>query len=125
MQYNVKAGDTVGIVRMSNYGPVTQGLYVVTNVNKTIVEVTRQSDGYVRTFSNRTGLEKGSDRYRSAVIITKEKLLALEENKLIESEIAQLYQSIARAVQKRNLVEIKLLVERLEGLQLSPNKSIA
>jgi hypothetical protein len=125
MEYNVKAGDIVGIVRMGNYGYMTQGLYEVTKANKAIVEVTRQADGYVRTFSNRTGVEKGSTKYRSAEIVSKERIEAMDEKKRIENERAELFQMIGYAAQKKNLADIKVLVERLEGLAMSSNKMVA
>jgi len=119
MQYNVKVGDTVGIVRMGTYGYMTQGLYEVTKANKAVVEVTRQADGYVRTFSNRTGLEKGSTKYRSAEIVSKERVEAMDEKRRIENERAELFQMIGYAAQKKSLADIKVLVERLEGLAVS------
>jgi len=119
MQYNVKVGDTVGIVRMGTYGYMTQGLYEVTKANKAVVEVTRQADGYERTFSNRTGLEKGSTKYRSAEIVSKERVEAMDEKRRIENERAELFQMIGYAAQKKSLADIKVLVERLEGLAVS------
>lgn len=119
MQYNVKVGDIVGVVRMGNYGYMTQGLHEVTKVNKMVVELKRIENGYERTFSNRTGVEKGYDQYRSAVIISKERMEAMDEKKRIDNERAELFQMIGYAAQKKNLADIKVLVERLEGLALS------
>ena len=124
MHYNVKVGETVGIIRMGNYGYMTQGLYEVIKANGAVVEVmciksSAVKDGYVRTFSNRTGVEKGSTKYRSAEIVSKERVEAMDEKRRIENERAELFQMIGYAAQKKNLADIKVLVERLEGLALS------
>ena len=71
MYYNFPIGTLVGVVKAGH----PQGLYAVTKCNSNVVEIVRQSDGYARTFSNRTGYEKTGGynclRYYSAIIVTR------------------------------------------------------
>ena len=53
------------------------------------------------------------------MIISKERMEAMDEKKRIDNERAELFQMIGYAAQKKNLADIKVLVERLEGLALS------
>jgi len=66
----LKVGDRVAIARFGSWLTSSQGAYLVKNVNKVRVVVARETDGYERTFSTRTGVEKGSERYHSAFIET-------------------------------------------------------
>ena len=62
MNMNFTLGQNVGIARTGSWDTVLEGLYTVTKVNKVRVELTiTHSTGTVstRTFSIRTGLEKG------------------------------------------------------------------
>ena len=71
--YDLQKGSKVGVIKHGSWGNTSQqGVYTVTKCNGTVCEITRDSDGYVRSFSNRTGIEKNSysDRYNTAQLIS-------------------------------------------------------
>ena len=116
MKYNLTVGQAVGIVKPTNYGHMSQGFYKVTKVNKVVVEVTRESDGYVRTFSNRTGLEKGSDYYRSAEIVSVEFVDSLLARQKRDAKRNELFDNIRYAASNRNFSDIQTYVSEMTAL---------
>ena len=117
--YDFSAGDKVGVVKTGGYyGHVSQqGLYTVTKCNGAVCEITRDSDGYVRTFSNRTGIEKNSysDRYNTAQLISLERYEALLEKRKAETLRANLWASVAEAANRKNLAVLRDLIGQLEA----------
>ena len=116
MKYNLTVGQAVGIVKPTNYGHMSQGFYKVTKVNKVVVEVTRESDGYVRTFSNRTGLEKGYDYYRSAEIVSVEFVDSLVARQKRDAKRNELFDNIRYAASNRNFSDIQTYVSEMTAL---------
>ena len=116
MKYNLTVGQAVGIVKPTNYGYMSQGFYKVTKVNKVVVEVTRESDGYVRTFSNRTGLEKGYDYYRSAEIVSVEFVDSLVARQKRDAKRNELFDNIRYAASNRNFSDIQTYVSEMTAL---------
>ena len=64
----LQIGQQVGVAYAGGWSVQSQGLYIVKDINKVRIVLVRESDGHQRTFSSRTGIEKGSDRYYSAFI---------------------------------------------------------
>jgi hypothetical protein len=116
MKYDLKVGQKVGIVKPGSRDYISQGFYEVTKVNKVLVEVTRVSDGHVRSFSNRTGLEKGSDYYRSAEIVSVEFVNTLLERQRRDAKRNELFDNIRYAASNRNLSDIQTYVSELTAL---------
>lgn len=117
--YNFSAGDKVGVIKTGGYyGHVSQqGVYTVTKCNGTVCEITRDSDGYVRSFSNRTGIEKNSysTRYNTADIISLDRYEALLEKRKAETLRENLWASVAEAANRKNLAVLRDLIGQLEA----------
>lgn len=117
--YKFAVGEVVGVM-CSRYRP--QGTYKVTKINGNVVELARESDGYVRTFSNRTGLEKSIttvSRYHSASIVTMREHNAVQDRLQKQKDRAALWSELREAVSFKDLKEIKRLTALLEGVDLN------
>jgi hypothetical protein len=109
-------GETVGVVD-HNYR--SQGYYVVQKANKMVVELRRKSDGYVRSWSVRTGIEKtsySSNRYNTASIVSAEKLKAVLLHNQKQTEKHAVWSQMDQAVSNRNIALIKELTEKIVAL---------
>ena len=85
----LKEGDHVAVACHGNWNISSQGFYIVKKANKVRIIVARERDGYEREFSTRTGVEKGSERYRSAFIETvADQQSRTEANKYTQSVLA-------------------------------------
>ena len=116
--YDFPAGSKVGVIKHGSWGNVSQqGVYTVTKCNGTVCEITRDSDGYVRTFSNRTGIEKNSysDRYNTAQLISLDRYEALSDQRKHAAKIAGLWQDATEAVSRKNTVALRTILELLEA----------
>lgn len=119
MHYNLKRGEQVGIIRYGTWGDVSfQGTYIVTKCNMNVVEVKRESDGYVRSFSNRTGAEKNSGS-RSADIISVEKYNAMKAREDARMNVGIKWAEIKELASKKDLDQLKKAIEELEAMQSS------
>ena len=117
--YDYNANDTIGVIKYGRWGNIMlQGLYKISKCNGNVVQITRESDGYTRTFSNRTGCEKhsyGTDsRYDSAQLVTVEYYNKLSNVRQREVEIRNTWKEIESAASKKNLADLKALVAKLE-----------
>lgn len=116
--YNFSAGDKVGVIKHGSWGNTSQqGVYTVTKCNGTVCEIARDSDGYIRTFSNRTGIEKNSysDRYNTAQLISLDRYEALSDQRKHAAKIAGLWQDAGEAVSRKNTVALRTILEMLEA----------
>ena len=69
----LQVGQQIAVARPLSWSVSSEGIYRVSKVNKMKVEVTRDSDGYMRQFSVKRQCEVGStDRYRGAFLETVE-----------------------------------------------------
>jgi len=103
-------GQRVGVQRNS----FSQGTYVVSKVNKVRVELMRESDGYVRIFSVRTGVEKDNTRYHSACIETIEQTTLREERRVIEKARHAAWTSLAEAVDYKDIDDVEAALAALK-----------
>lgn len=119
--YDLKVGDKVGVIKHGSWGNTSQqGVYTVTKCNGTVCEITRDSDGYIRTFSNRTGCEKrsygGTDsQYNTAQLISLDRYEALTDQRKHAAKIAGLWQDATEAVSRKNTVALRTILEMLEA----------
>ena len=116
--YDLQKGSKVGVIKHGSWGNVSQqGVYTVTKCNGAVCEITRDSDGYVRTFSNRTGVEKNSysDRYNTAQLISVDRYEALSDQRKHAAKIAGLWQDATEAVSRKNTVALRTILELLEA----------
>lgn len=120
--YELERGTKVGVIKTGGYyGHVSQhGIYTVTKCNGAVCEITRDSDGHVRTFSNRTGCEKrsygGSDsRYNTAQLISVDRYQTMVDQRLAEKLRAELWASAVEAANTKNLRALRDLIGQLEA----------
>lgn len=116
--YDLPKGSKVGVIKHGSWGNTSQqGVYTVTKCNGTVCEITRDSDGYVRSFSNRTGVEKNSysDRYNTAQLISLDRYEAITDQQKRAAEIAGLWQDAGEAVSRKNTVALRTILELLEA----------
>lgn len=112
----LKVGERIAIARFGSWSTSSQGAYLVKNVNKVRVVVARETDGYERTFSTRTGVEKGSERYHSAFIET---IAEMEERAAADQksrEFIMAWAAVEEAAKKRNSVDLLFAVDNLKKL---------
>ena len=111
----LNVGDKVTVARYRNFGGVSlQGIYDVVKVDKMKVVLRRESDGYERVFSVKTGIEKGSSRYKSAII---ESLEDNDEREVQRAQLAKLNESwtnVQNAAGRKNLKDLELAVAALK-----------
>lgn len=116
MYYNFPVGTLVGVVKDGH----PQGLYAVTKCNGNVIEIVRQSDGYARTFSNRTGREKmggyNRPRYYSASIVTREQIDELEVAISKGKELNDAWGALSACSRARDLSKAIEAVEELKRL---------
>lgn len=112
-------GQTVGIL----YRGSPQGLYTVKSINKMCVVLNRVGDGYERTFSVKTRVEKNSwsDRYTTAEIVSVEKhadvAAALDHHRKLNEAWADVGKLTAhRNVDKSTLDGLKAAIQKVEEL---------
>lgn len=114
--YSFPVGTQVGVIR----GVSLQGVYTVTKINGNVCEITRDSDGYVRTFSNRNGCEKhqyGTDpHYSTAELLDIDRYEQLVANREKQQQQDHLWKCIAEAAARKNLAALQDLTSQLEKL---------
>lgn len=108
MSYTV--GQVVGIFRSMGWGTNAEGKYTVTKVNKVRIELTRAVDGYVRTFSVKTGHEMGSLPSDRTYVVTEDRY---------DQQAALL---AAEALRKRSINDIKNAAEKLTSRGISADE---
>ena len=116
--YDLQKGSKVGVIKHGSWGHVSQqGVYTVTKCNGTVCEITRDSDGHVRTFSNRTGIEKNSYsvRHNTAQLISVDRYEALSDQRKHAAKIAGLWQDASEAVSRKNTAALRTILELLEA----------
>lgn len=120
--YDLQKGAKVGVITYYSAGRSgvhQQGIYTVTKCNGAVCEITRESDGYVRTFSNRTGCEKHSygtsSRYNTAQLISTDRYESLTIQKQQDALRDNLWKSAAEAANRKNLSVLRDLIGQLEA----------
>ena len=111
----LKVGDKVGIYRSGSWTIHSEGIYAVKKVNKVRIILGRESDGYEREFSARTGLEKGSERYRSASLETVQEQMDRklgEQQKRAENAA---WEQVETAAKRKDLAALRATVAALEA----------
>lgn len=113
--YNCEVGATVGVIRPTFHrNVVMQGFYKVTKCNGAVCEITRE-DGYVRTFSNRTGIEQtASSLATTAQLITVAEYEALAAQISSAARNAGLWTDAQDAASRRNLADLESIVALLK-----------
>ena len=110
-------GDGVAVIRHGSWGRIQlQGLYRVTKSNKVRVHLQRESDGYERIFSAQTGIEKGSERYRSAEIISVDRYNRIKEFDELQEKIKAEWNLIQLYAKNKDLGALKEAIVNLESV---------
>ena len=115
----LKVGDKVGIYRSGSWNVHSEGIYVVNKVNKVRIVLGRESDGYEREFSARTGIEKGSERYRSAGIESVQEQMDRKATQQRARDISAAWSLIEHAAKNSNLTDLLEKVEELKKVMAS------
>ena len=114
--YNV--GNEVGIIRSGTWGGILeQGIYTVSRSNQARIHLKRKSDGYERIFSAKTGIEKGSNVYRSAEIVSLNEYNKIIKNRMRREEFDAGWTAIKYCVDKKDLLGLHAAVKTLLDLQ--------
>ena len=112
----LKSGTRVAVAEHGRWNTHSQGFYAVTNANKTRIIIKRESDGYERTFSTRTGLEKGSDRYRSAFIESVEDQQARIDERNHVAKINAAWEEVNSAVNNKDSNAVYAALEKVKQI---------
>ena len=110
-------GQEVAVIRHGSWGHIqSQGKYKITKSNKARVHLQRISDGYERIFSAVTGIEKGSQRYYTAEIISTERYDQIQMKSERERTIRESWQAIQTLASNRDLNGLKEAIANLEKI---------
>ena len=104
----LKVGDEVGIVRRNNL----QGTYKVIKADK--MKVVLERNLHQRTFSVKTGLEKGSSLYYSADVITLDAYRAVEATINKTRAISAAWMEMENAVRTKNIADAEEALAKLK-----------
>ena len=111
-------GQEVGVIRYGTWGGIIeQGIYTVSKSNQVRVHLKRKSDGYERIFSAKTGIEKGSNVYRSAEIVSLNEYDKIVKSRLRREEFDAGWTAIKYCVEKKDLLGLQAAVKTLADLQ--------
>lgn len=113
----LKAGDKVGIARGGSWRVRSEGIYTVSKVDKVKVVLQRESDKHERTFSVKTGDEKGSSKYRSAFLEPVESQEARNKQQAREQEWSAAWSALEAAVSKKDLASVDTTLALIKSLQ--------
>ena len=110
-------GQEVAVIRHGSWGHIhLQGIYRVTKSNKVRVHLERVSDGYERIFSANTGIEKGSERYRSAEIVSVDRYRQIEKRQETEKSMKNIWNQIQSFASNKDLDGLKNAITNLESI---------
>ena len=104
----LNVGDEVGIVRRNNL----QGTYKV--IKKDKMKVVLERDIHQRTFSVKTGLEKGSSLYYSADVVPLNVYRSIEDSLNKSRAISAAWNKLDNAVRTKNLAEAEEALANLK-----------
>lgn len=111
----MQVNDEVGIIRSGTWGVIhMEGLYRVSKMNKVRIHLQRLADGYERVFSAKHGREMGSERYRSAEIVSVARYKEIEARRLKTNRVRAAWLDAANAVQCKNLDVLKAAIATIE-----------
>jgi len=102
MEMNFTLGQKVGIARTGSWTTMLEGMFTVTKVNKVRVELSRVNDGYVRTFSVKTGRESGQYTSDRTYLISEADYSATLASQEVQRVREQAFATV------RNLIERKV-----------------
>lgn len=109
-------GDVVGIFRSGSWSLFTEGKYTVVKVDKVKVVVQRESDKYERTFSAKSGDEKGSSRYHSCWLVSEAEYDAEITSKKAAQDLRAAWQELEQAAHDKNIAKVDTAMAALKVL---------
>ncbi|MHB8123860.1 MAG: hypothetical protein ACYDG4_17190 [Desulfuromonadaceae bacterium] len=89
----------------------------MTKADNVKIVLAREADGYVRTFSAKTGIEKGRDGFSSAFIEPVSAYKAREEQLNKERKIRDLWYELELSVKCKDLTAIGDKIAEIEALK--------
>ena len=111
------AGDRVAVARHGARSTRGQGIYIVIKADKVNIVLEREGDGYVRTFSAKTGIERGQVGYRSAFIESVSAYEAREEQLSKERKIRDMWYELELSVKCKDLTAIGDNIAEIKALK--------
>jgi len=114
----LKVNDKVAVARMGNWENHSQGIYVVTKINKVRIHVKRETDGYEREFSANTGRElgKSDSKYRAAYLESVEYQnlrTAIRQHNL---EVNGAWTALQEAASSKSIAEVNKALAKLKAV---------
>jgi hypothetical protein len=113
-------GQEVAVSRSGNWRTHNEGVYKVVKANKLKVVVQRISDGYIREFSVKRGVELGKSetRWSSPFIETVAEMQRREATYAAERDRKQAWADAEQAARNKDLDALKDIVDRLSQTAL-------
>jgi len=111
----LKLNDEVSIVRYGSWSARSEGIYVVAKADKMKVVLKRKTDGYERTFSVKTNIEKGASRYHSSAVETIADMERREFNLKREQELRNAWKTLEAAASQKNLAAADAAIELIRA----------
>lgn len=112
----IVVGDVVGIFRSGSLNLSTEGKYAVIKVDKVKVVIQRESDKYERTFSAKSGDEKGSSKYRSAWLVSEAEYDAEVASKKAKQDLCSAWQELEQAAHDKSITKVDAAMIVLRNL---------
>jgi hypothetical protein len=110
----LNVGDRVSVAYNGSWSIRSQGIYIVTKINKVRITLQREGDGYERKFSVKTGAEIGSDRYRSAYIESIQDKENREAAALARGKERQAWENAELAATNKDISALRKALRELE-----------
>lgn len=107
-------GDKVSVARFAGYGVMSSGVYTVSKTDKMKVVLMRDTDGYKRMFSLKTGRELGRTGLSHSFIESLDVMKAREVLKDRELELNRAWSAIQAAANNRDMVALRAAMAVLE-----------
>jgi hypothetical protein len=117
---NLTVGQRVAVSRLGSWRAISNGIYVVTSMNKVRVTLTREGDGHEHVVSVRTHAFRNYDGKltdRSHFIETVEAMEARQAQNSREVHIRGLFSKAGVAASERDLATLEALVAELRAAQ--------
>jgi len=108
-------GDRVSVAYRFSWNTRSQGVYTVVKANKMVIELARESDGYLRKFSVKRGEEMGVNSARSYI----ESIADMEQREAqlaAERAVRDTWVAAEKAAQKKDLTALRAIVDQLAAL---------
>ena len=112
----LKVDDEVAVFHHGSWTTHSEGAYIVAKADKMKVVLKRKGDGYERTFSVKTRLEKGATKYHSPMIETIAEMQARNTELEKERNIRDAWTTLKEAVSQKNIAAAEAALAHIQLL---------